>query len=215
MKTSFRFIIVLAATALALNLGADEVEEKIPAPGFRPECESAAEFVAQLENGAVRVYPTIIRTPVSTSFSEDSQRQIVDYLNGKEITKAVAEAGPIDPGELSGRGQFDWFQNDLSVIGTAVKKQSIEEPYVLVMEVLFPPQRGSRQAVFGIHCIVLDAAGNNAFSFLLNSHHQPFVDAAMVSEDDSEQSRADLVRKATEVGLEALTAQIASEKEKL
>ena len=215
MKASFRFIITLAAGLTALTLTADETEVKTPVPGFRPECESAADFADRIGSVTVRIYPTVIRTPVTTSFSKESQQQIVDYLNRKGIAKAVAAASPIDPGELTGRGQFDWFQNDMTVIGEAVGQQAIGESYAMVMEVLFPPQRGSMQSVFGIHCIVLDASGSNAFSFLLNSHHQVFVDAAMTSDDGSERSRAELVRKATEVGLEALTAQIAAEKENL
>jgi hypothetical protein len=68
--------------------------------------------------------------------------------------------------------------------------------------------RGDRQMVFGVHCIILNAKGENAFSFLLNSHHQIFTDAEMVADDRTEKSRNELIRKATEIGLEALVQQI-------
>ena len=76
------------------------------------------------------------------------------------------------------------------------------------MEVLFPPIRGSSQAVFGIHCIILDNRGENAFSFLLNSHHQMFVDAKLTADDLSDESRTALIRKATDVGMQALAGQL-------
>ena len=58
-----------------------------------------------------------------------------------------------------------------------------------------------------IHCFVIDSKGRNAFPYLLNSHHQGFADAKLIG-DDSEQGRAELVEKGTEVGLKALVAQV-------
>ena len=211
MKVSTRFIIALGVASFSLSLSADEAEEINPSPGFRPECELASAFIADVKTSTVRVYPTIIRSPTNTTYSAESQQQVVAFLNGKKIIKAVSNEEKVDPGELQGRGQFDWFQNDMATIGREVKSQGIDEDYILVMEVLFPPQRGNRQSVFGIDCIVLDAEGSNGFSFLLNSHHQMFVEADLVADEVSEQSRAALVEKATAVGLEALVAQIQNE----
>ncbi len=59
--------------------------------------------------------------------------------------------------------------------------------------------------------MVLDAEGQNVFSFLLNAHHQMFIDAAMMTDNLSEKTHAELVQKATAVGLEALVAQIQNE----
>jgi len=212
MKAETCFAIALALAMQVATLTAHETEEKTPDPGFRPECERSAAFVAEVNAATIRVYPTIIRSPTNTTFSVDSQQQVISFLNGEDIAKAVPDTGTVDPGELKGRGQFEWFNNDLSVIGQELQKQKIEEEYILVMEILFPPQRGNRQMVFGIHCLLLDAAGENVFSFLLNSHHRMFVDADMVADDSSEQSRAELIRKATAVGMQALALQMHNEK---
>ncbi|NNJ69797.1 MAG: hypothetical protein HKP10_00750 [Kiritimatiellales bacterium] len=209
MNTFSRQIVgTVVALALCQPISADETKEKTPHPGYRPESELAADFIRTVTTAAVRVYPTIIRTPTNTFFSTESQEQIVEFLNRKKITKAIPADRSIDPGELKGRGQFDWFTNDETVIGNEVKKERIREQYALVMEVLFPPQRGNRQSVFGIHCIVLDTEGRRAFSFLLNSHHQMFVDTNMVADDLSNESRAELVHKATALGLDALSQHI-------
>jgi hypothetical protein len=126
-------------------------------------------------------------------------------LNEKQVTAAVAKAGTIDPGELKGEGQWGIFQNDLKTIAEQLKGFDSDADYSLVMEVLFPP---NRPAVFGIHCYVYDRQGENAFSFLLNSHHKLFVDADMTAEDSSEASRAAMMEKATKVGVTALMQQI-------
>ncbi len=208
MKVSTRVIIALALASFTLALPAHETKEKTPAPGFRPESELASAFVADVKTATIRVYPTIIRTPTNTTFSMESQQQVVAFLSEKEIAKAVSDTNTIDPGEFKGRGQFDWFQNDMAVIGQNVQKKKIDEKYAIVMEVLFPPQRGNNQTVFGIHCIILDTAGQNVFSFLLNSHHQMFVDAAMHIEEGTTETRAVLIRQATAVGMEALLRQL-------
>ena len=174
-------------------------------PGFRPESELAAAFLESVKSAKVAVYPVIIRTVAGTSYSEDSQKQVVSMLNEKQVTAAVAKADTIDPGELKGEGQLALFQNDLKTIAEQLKGFDSDADYSLVMEVLFPPLR---PAVFGIHCYVYDRQGENAFSFLLNSHHKLFVDADMTAEDSSEASRAEMMEKATKVGVTALMQQI-------
>lgn len=211
MKAKTCFAITIALAMQVAILKANESEMKTSDPGFRPACERSAAFVSEINTATVRVYPTIVRSPTNTTFSAESQQQIVAFLNEEKITRAVPDNRTIDPGELEGRGQFDWFQNDKAVIGQEVQKQNINEKYILVMEVLFPPQRGDSQSVFGIDCIVLNSAGEDVFSILLNSHHQMFVDADLVAADSSEQSRAQLIQKATAVGIQAFVLQIRNE----
>jgi len=214
MKTSLRIITVLTFIAISMPLSAHVTEEKTPAPGFRPECEGAASFAAEVKTSSIRVYPTIVRTPTNTTFSTESQQQIVDYLKENKVTHALSDDRSVDPGELKGVGQFQWFQNDCEVIGKEVQTRDISEPYILVMEVLFPPSRDHRLMVFGIHCIVLDSKGENAFSYLLNIQHQMFVDANLRTDDSSDKSRKELIQKATQVGLEALPLQLHEEEHK-
>lgn len=203
--------IAIALAVLAMALTAHETEEKTPTPGFRMETERASAFASDIKTATIRVYPTIVRTPTNTTFSTESQQQIVVLLKEKKVADALKDSNEIKPGALQGHGQFQWCQNDMRAIGDEVQKREINEKYILVLEVLFPPTRGNHISVFGIHCIVLNSKGENVFTFLLNSHHQMFVDANMVANDLSGQSLAELVRKATEVGLEALILQIQQE----
>ncbi|MBT8091181.1 MAG: tetratricopeptide repeat protein [Gammaproteobacteria bacterium] len=90
-------------------------------------------------------------------------------------------------------------------IAEVQRSHAFEAEYLLVMEFLFPV---NDQTIFGIQCYVLDKAGENAFSFLLNSHHQLFVDADLIAKGTSEAARAKLMAKATQAGVTALKQQI-------
>ncbi len=78
----------------------------------------------------------------------------------------------------------------------------------MAVEVLIHPNRSKQFAVWGIHCYVLDRDGSNAFSFLLNSHHKIFVDAALKTQDLSAQGKEQLVAGAARTALNALKQQV-------
>lgn len=200
-------IATLAVIALC-RVGASDTGQIIPDPGFRPESELAPKFMETVKTAKVVVYPTIVRTFEDTSFSTNSQQQVVAFVNEKKLARAVADTHVIDPGEIKGQAQYGIFQNDMAVIGKAIQARSSDTEYHLVLECLLAPRRPEGYLMFGIHCYILDSQGQNAFSFLLNSHHQSFVDAHMESAAATDQARDALVYQATKVGLAALAEQI-------
>ena len=103
MKVSTCTVIATALITLCPASRTDESEEKSPYPGFRPECERAAAFVSDAKTASTVVFPTIIRTPTNTSFSAESQQQIVSFLNENKVTRAAADKRELSPGELKGR----------------------------------------------------------------------------------------------------------------
>ena len=203
------FLFLRAAAAclaiLLLQGCTHETAKNIIDPAYRPPSENSAEFITALKTTTIAVYPSIVRTPEETSYSVKSQQQIVSLLNEKKMTTAVAKPGAIDPGELKGKSQWDMFSNDLHQLAAELKSQKPAAQYNLVMEFLLPP---GNQAIFGIHCYVFDRHGENAFSFLLNSHHRLFVDAGLSAGDSSAASRAKLIEKATKAGVTALIQQV-------
>jgi hypothetical protein len=198
-------IVAVCVATLLLHGCAARNQQQTIAPAYRPDSQYASEFLEAAETATIAVYPSIVRSLETTTFSEVSQQQIVSLLNQTQLTSAVAADGNIDPAELKGQSQWDMFRNDISTIAEKLKEQRTYAQYNLVMEILFPP--GDR-AVFGIHCYIFDRQGNNAFSFLMNSHHKLFVDADMVASDTSDASRLMLIDKATKVGVAALIQQI-------
>ena len=97
----------------------------------------------------------------------------------------------------------------MDALGKEVAKVKVEADYALVVELLIYPDQNS--AVWGIHCYVLDREGTNAFSFLLNSHHKMFVDAALKTQDRSAKGQEKLVARAVRTALKALKQQIEEE----
>jgi hypothetical protein len=88
----------------------------------------------------------------------------------------------------------------------------MESDYYMAVELLMVPGRKNDLGMFGIHVYILDKAGDNAFSFLLNSHHKIFVDAKLYVEDTSKDAIEKLIADSTQVALQALDQQIQLEK---
>lgn len=197
--------ICLVASSLAVL--AHEAEITTADPGFRPPSEYAPAFLESLDTATIAVYPTIVRRADRTAHSFASQSQIIDMLNNEKIMTAVAARRRIDLGRLLGTGSSQWelFENDMQRVAEALQKQGSDAQYHLVMEFLLPV---SDQQIFGVHCYVLDQQGQSAFSFLLNSHHQLFVDANLMAANSSEEARSNMLTRATQVGVTALDQQI-------
>ena len=106
------------------------------------------------------------------------------------------------------RGQWNVFQTSMSLFADHLKAHPINTEYALVVECLVTPRRSGGEAVGGIQCYVLDSSGSNAFSFLLNSHHELFTDAQLKIGNVTTESRDELVKKSTEVVIKAFQRQL-------
>lgn len=212
-RVSFLTRIALAALLLGLSqsVAAHETAEKIADPGFRPESEHAAAFLDALDSATIAVYPTIIRRANRTANSYESRDQIVAFLNEHDVVRAVQGSKRVDLGKLPRMSQWDLFTSDMQRIGASAKGRRADAQYHLFMEILLPVSDGE---VFGVECYILDSDGNNAFSFLLNSHHQMFVEASLFAKNSSEAARSQLLEKASLLGVTALQAQIEQARER-
>ena len=72
------------------------------------------------------------------------------------------------------------------------------------MEFLVP----GGQEIFAIESYILDKDGNNAFSFLLNSHHEMFASARLRAKDSTEAARTKMFSDATRLVVTALQRQL-------
>ena len=197
-------LIAACLAFLSLSATAHEPETTTPDPGFRAQSEYAQAFLDSLDTATVAILPAIIRRADRSAHSFASQRQIVDSLNDVRITNAVAKPKRIDLGPLPRHSQWQIFDNGMQGIARSIEEYQSDADFTLVMEFLVP----GNQSVFGIQCYILDSQGRNAFSFLVNSHHQIFADANLVAENSTEAARARMIEEATRVGLAALIRQI-------
>lgn len=218
MSDRFPHALRLLASALCAALiglwlpavAAHETDAALANPGFRPDSTLAQGFIEQLGDTTIAVYPSLVRRANRTAVSFASRSMIVDTLNSQNIATAVVKNKRYDRGRMAGGSQWVVFEESLGAIGDKLSKQSSDVDYHLIMEFLLPQ---SDQRIFGVHVYVLDSNGDNAFSFLLNDHHQLFRDANLVARNDSEEARLDLIERATHMALHALEGQIALARE--
>ncbi len=185
-------------------------EEKIPAPGYRPESDRSAAFLSSIGTCRMIVFPTIVRTKrtVNDGCNKASQQSILKHLTNKNFAEATAYMTELDLSRTDGANQWEFFESSMELMSEQVKQSNIETDYHLAMELILVPRPNDRLAVFGIHVYILDQAGDNAFSFLLNSHHQLFINAELHTENSSKESIEKLIANSTQVALQALGQQI-------
>ena len=209
MKSNYTYSLLIATFLISSGgiLAGEESQEKLTAPGFRPQSKLAGPFLENLGSSRIAVLPTLIRNRQGTDHSETSQKAVVRFLKEYKLGVPEMREAALDVGVPQGRGQFDLFQNDLKKIGEVVKNESGAE-YFIVLEHLVTPIPSGDIAIGGIHIYVLDSEGENAFSFLLNSHHEIFSEAKLRSADSKKQGQDTLAVKGTKVALLALEQQI-------
>lgn len=210
MKTLIWMAIATAFLGLcsALTISAHESEQILADPGYRPASDLTTAFVRAVSFAEITVFPTIIRTPEDTSYSSVSQQRAVEFLGMNNLGTGKAAEFQFDMGDLQGRSQWEIFQSSMQTIGKQLREHEVEGDYILVLEVIFPPSRSGGIEVFGIHCFVLEPGGDNAFSFLLNSHHKAFVEANLLTSDMTPEGKERLAIESTKVVLTALKEQV-------
>ncbi len=174
------------------------------APGYRPENENAAAFLDSLDSATIAVVPTLVRRERRTAYSYASQQLAVSMLNDSGLTNAKLANKRVDLGRLHYDSQWNLFQYGLSTVRQNLAGYKTDADYLMVMEILVP----AGQDVFGVECYIIDREGHDMFSFLLNSHHQIFVDANLHATDSSEEAREDMLKAATGMAIAALQRQV-------
>ncbi|WP_340115032.1 LamG domain-containing protein [Maribellus mangrovi] len=189
-----------------------EVLAKLPDqnPGFRPESELAENFIKNYKKAKFMVYPTIVRiidtkiwsAPYKTIFYEPLRNDLELNVRPSEVE--------LDPGELTGNNQFDFFNGDMKNLAAGISDLESDANYNVVMEVLFASQQPDTLKVYGMNIFILNNEGENVYSFLLNSHHNLFTNAHLFETNPNAFNRAMLMQKCTMVAINALKLQIES-----
>lgn len=208
------YAVLLVLVCLTPCLQAHETKKKSPAPGYRPESDYSAAFLSSVGTCRMAVYPTIVRAKstrdddFTLSCNKASQQAVLKHLTKKDIADPNGCMTELDLSRMKGNAQWEFFQSSMKLMAEQIKQSNMETDYHLAVEVIIVPRPNNRLAVFGIHVYILDQAGHNAFSFLLNSHQQLFVDAKLNTDDNSKKAIEKLVANSTRVALQALDQQI-------
>ncbi|MCA9262689.1 MAG: hypothetical protein KDA60_02525 [Planctomycetales bacterium] len=197
-------LVSLSIAAQTLALDAEKAT-----PGYRPDTAEADQFVRSAKSATIAVYPVVIREKVAgTSYNTESQKAAILKLHDAGIRQTIAVATQLDTKELQGDTQWKLFQAGLASFGKQIDEAKLAADYAIIVELLMDPRPVDAWTLFGVHCYVLDASGKNAFSFLLNSHHQLFVNSDLTTRDLSEAGRQALTTKTVHVAIDALNQQM-------
>lgn len=204
----------LLAVTVAMSTQAHESKHKLEAPGFRPPTEQADAFIQNVESSKIAVFPSIVRAvnpadeKVSQWHSKVALERIVEFLGENGLGTAEIVDTKFKIGEAPKGGQFALFNQTIENIGKQLGSYTGDADYIMVLDII-----RVRTKAWGLQCYILDREGNNAFSFLLNSHHKPFVDAAIEMQAGSKESGKKLVADCTELLLEMLHQQVQTERD--
>ncbi len=184
------------------------VHQDIEHPAFRPESTLDQAFLDSYKEATIIMYPTITRTTDTTTWSRSLSKGLAQNLRSLENVDISLNETMLDPGELKGEAQFQFFQNDMARLANEIKENEEEADYYMIPEILFGPEGEGTLFVFGIHLFILDKEGENAFSFLLNSHHELFIKAKLYAYNPDEDDVAALKQRSLEVAAQAFSLMV-------
>ena len=197
IKTVIIFIALLASASVTFGV-------------YRPKVASGSDKLFQNNLGKIKitVFPTIVRSFNWTIYDKSSSKRIGTFFETNNLAKVHYSDKKIDMNKSTARGQWNLFQTSMSLFSDYLKAHPVNTKYALVVECLVTPRKSGGEAVGGIQCYVLDSSGSNAFSFLLNSHHELFIDAQLKTDNATAESRDELIKKSTEVVIKAFQQQL-------
>ena len=172
-------------------------------PGFLVESDLNQAFINSYKESKFIIYPTITRAIDTTNWSELLSETFAQKLKRDENLDISLNKDLLNPGELIGAGQFEFFKNDMKSLANEVRLKKEESDYFIIPEILFAPKSNETLFVFGIHIFILNKDGENVFSFLLNSHHELFIDAKLYAYSPNESDLEELKQRCLDVGIKA------------
>jgi len=205
-------LIDLGVNKKALSSELNSLNKNISNPGFIPESELGQAFINSYKESKFIIYPTITRAIDTITWSKLLSKEFALNLKRDENLNIRLNENLLNPGELMGKSQFEFFQNDMERLGNEIKMKKENIDYCIIPEIIFEPKRQGTLFVFGIHIFILNNEGENVFSFLLNSHHELFVEAKLYAYNPNENDLEELKHRCLDVGVKAFKLMVNIEK---
>ena len=207
------FAAVILGVAVSLAGCAKDGNQVIDLPAFRPPSDGGAEasFRERLGEMSMTVFPPVVQTFAGTAYHRESRPKIAGFFTTQGLATVTESDEEVDLSKTTPRTQHERFTQNMAAFSEYLKASPVTTDYALLLEFLVTPTRSGGEAVGGVQCYLLDAKGNNAFSFLMNSHHRLFNEAELKTQSASDEVRAELIGRSTETVLEALRRQLPQE----
>ncbi len=165
------------------------------------ESDKYKRFYHSLKEKGIAIFPGVVKDDNGTTYHLPSRDTIASFFQNRGVSSAHLADQKVDLGGLEGiNGQWALFERSMSLFSDNLKANPMDSGYALMAEYVV------NKTIHVIQCYILDSHGEDAFSFLLNSHHKLFVDARL--ETEAVESRDELIGKGTDVVIKALQYQL-------
>ncbi len=181
----------------------NSLNDKISIPAYRPKSYFSNGFINSFKQSKFIIYPTITRTIDTITWSKLLSEEFAQNLKRDENLNIILDENSLNPGELMGKNQHEFFTYDMVRLGNEIKMKRENTDYFIIPEIIFEPERNGTYFVFGIHIFILNNEGENVFSFLLNSHHELFNEAKLYAYSPNENDLDEIKQRCIKVGLKA------------
>jgi len=175
------------------------------------ESDKYKEFYRSLKDKGITVFPGAAKDDNGTTYHLASRDTIGNFFQNRGVSNVHRADQEVDLQGLEGViGQWGLFERGMSLFSDYLKANPIDSGYALMAEYVVSEDRLN---IHIVQCYILDSNGEDAFSFLLNSHHKLFVDtrlwAGAESRDDLSGIGADAIIKALQIQFDALSKTLA------
>ncbi len=206
MLKLFPLILIFIIAAVA---GSFHTSDSVPAKEstvYRPEVENDVDrtFRKKIGDMSITVFPTIVRSHGLTLYERNSGEKIADFFEKNKLARVQISDHELSISKKVDITQWSVFQESMKIFADHLKSSEIKTDYALLSEFLLTPRKAGGEAIGGINCFLMSSDGKNVFSFLLNSHHKLFNEAALKTDTVSVEERKQLIEKSTDVIIQSL-----------
>jgi len=167
------------------------------------ESDKYKSFYHGLKEKGIAVFPGVVRNDDGTTYDLASRNAIASFFQSRGVSNVHLADEEVGLGGLEGlNSQWALFERSMPLFSDHLKANPIDSGYALIAEYVVEE---TINVIHVIQCYILDSDGEDAFSFLLNSHHKLFTDARL--ETEAAKSRDELLGKGTDVIIKALQYQ--------
>jgi hypothetical protein len=167
------------------------------------ESDKYRQFYHSLKEKGITVFVGVAKNDDGTTYHLASRDTIASFFQDRGVLSVHLADQEVGLEGLEGiNGQWALFERSMSLFSDHLKANPIDSGYALMAEYV------ADEAIHVIQCYILDSDGEDAFSFLLNSHHKLFADAQREMAAETIESRDELIRKGTGVIIKGLQYQL-------
>lgn len=167
------------------------------------ESDKYKRFYHSLKEKGIAVFPSVVKNNDGTTSDLASRDTIAGFFQNRGVSSVHLVNREVGLGRLEEiNSQWALFERSMLLFSDHLKANPIDSGYALIAEYVVEE---TINVIHVIQCYILDSDGEDAFSFLLNSHHKLFIDARL--ETEAVKSRDELIGKGTDVIVKALQYQ--------